>query len=480
VWQVADLDPGQEGVITLTGTLTEPLAAGVFLVNSAGITATDDITAANNRASATLLVLNAAPLAVDDSLMLRRDDNGDLSILATQPVTIPVLLNDSDPNSGNNIGLTVSAVGVGSQGGTVTINSNSLWVDYTPATAFTGTEIFTYTAQDSGGLTGTATVTVTVVNGDGGGSTLPGDSGGQVITVPNTGDGGLITITITLPGGSADKLTVVYIEQSTPRGDAPQGYVLAGLLFDLEAYLNHQLQPGYVFSTPITLTLTYSDTYADGLVKGEESLELRRWDGGHWRSSGITLTQRITASNQLTVVVDRAGSFALLDHDIRFTYLPLVTKGFAVAPDLVITNLVADGGGITVTVKNLGNTPVVDAFWVDVYFDPSPAPPPLNRTWQSIATYGANWGVTQTLAPGEVLTLTVGGPYYTAGSASFPAGAQVYGYVDSINYATTTGNVRESNEDNNVVGPVLSTAGSGTVPFSGQDSGEVSASLPAR
>jgi hypothetical protein len=33
--------------------------------------------------------------------------------------------------------------------------------------------------------------------------------------------------------------------------------------------------------------------------------------------------------------------------------------------------------------------------------------------------------------------------------------------VDSINYATTTGNIQENNEDNNVYGPVVSITGSG-------------------
>jgi hypothetical protein len=96
---------------------------------------------------------------------------------------------------------------------------------------------------------------------------------------------------------------------------------------------------------------------------------------------------------------------------------------------------------------------------VNVVFNPKPAPPTLNHTWQSIAPYGADWGVTQSLAPGESLTLTSGGPYYDDGSHAFPAGARVYAYVDSVNYDTTYGNVRESNEANNVFGPVVSTAG---------------------
>ena len=67
-------------------------------------------------------------------------------------------------------------------------------------------------------------------------------------------------------------------------------------------------------------------------------------------------------------------------------------------------------------------------------------------------------GVRQNLAL-ESLTLTSGGAYYfpNFSSPSFPGGAQVYVYVDSINYATIYGNVQESNEGNNVFGPVVST-----------------------
>lgn len=159
-------------------------------------------------------------------------------------------------------------------------------------------------------------------------------------------------------------------------------------------------------------------------------------------------------------------------------YLPLIFKNFIAAPDLVVDSITTGSGGPRVTIRNAGSTPVTDAFWVDVYFNPNPTPPPLNRTWQSIAPYGANWGVTQSLAPGESLTLTVGGPYYASGSSSFPAGAQVYAYVDSINYATTTGNVPESNEANNVFGPVVSTAG-GSLP-AGVEVESAPESLPER
>ncbi len=97
------------------------------------------------------------------------------------------------------------------------------------------------------------------------------------------------------------------------------------------------------------------------------------------------------------------------------------------------------------------------SFWVDVYFNPTQTPA-LNQPWNSIAPAGAVWGVTDPLGPGQSLTLVSGGPYYFAAysSPSFPGGAQVYGLVDSINHATNYGNVAESNETNNLFGPVTS------------------------
>jgi hypothetical protein len=372
-------------------------------------------------------------------------------------------------------------VGNGSQGGSVAINSNSLWVDYIPTTAFTGTETFTYTARDSGGLEDTATVTVTVVNGDGGGSTDPGDGVDQTITIPNTGGSGTITITITLPGGGSNTLSLLYNEQPTPGGAVPQGYVSAGLSFNLDAYLNQQLQAGYVFSRPITITLTYSDSDVAGLPQGEDSLELRRWDGSRWVSAGITVTNRAPASNQLTVIVDRAGEYALLGGDMTFTYLPLVVSGYTTAPDLVITDLSAGGDSITVKLENQGNAAVTDDFWVDVYFNPTETPA-LNQPWQNIAPAGATWGVTADIPAGDSLTLTVGDAYYATqySSSSFPTGAQVYGYVDSVSYASSTGAVYESNEGNNLFGPVTSGTGSGAVPLNSQGDGPDLAGLPQR
>ena len=70
-----------------------------------------------------------------------------------------VLDNDSDPDDDL---IAISAVGVTSNGGTLTINETNDRLLYSPAPGFVGTETFTYTLSDSTGLTDGATVTVTV------------------------------------------------------------------------------------------------------------------------------------------------------------------------------------------------------------------------------------------------------------------------------------------------------------------------------
>ncbi len=72
------------------------------------------------------------------------------------------------------------------------------------------------------------------------------------------------------------------------------------------------------------------------------------------------------------------------------------------------------------------------------------------------------WGITTSIPAGGSLALTTGGDYYFPEYSSptpLPVEANVYALVDSINYDTTYGAVLESDEDNNLFGPVISTTG---------------------
>jgi hypothetical protein len=143
-------------------------------------------------------------------------------------------------------------------------------------------------------------------------------------------------------------------------------------------------------------------------------------------------------------------------------FLPMVLKSQgAAAPDLTVESLTATSNQVEVVIKNWGSAPVTDAFWVDVYFDPS-VTPSLNQPWDTIASHGVVWGVTTSIPAGGSLTLITSGDYYFPEYSSpipLPVGANVYALVDSINYDTTYGAVRESDEGNNLFGPVTSTTG---------------------
>jgi hypothetical protein len=165
-------------------------------------------------------------------------------------------------------------------------------------------------------------------------------------------------------------------------------------------------------------------------------------------------------------------------------YLPMILKHHAPGPDLVVDSLVATSNAVTVTIKNQGNVPVADDFWVDVYFNPTETPG-VNKPWDTIASHGAVWGVTASIPAGGSLTLTTGGDHYFPEYSStppLPVGADVYALVDSINHSTTYGNVLESNEDNNLFGPVTSTAGVAgeTVPVGRQGQPSSMKGLPPR
>ncbi|MCH8992068.1 MAG: tandem-95 repeat protein, partial [Acidobacteria bacterium] len=97
--------------------------------------------------------VNDAPTATDDAFSVAED---------SVDVTLDVLANDSiTPDTGET--LTISSVGSGSAGGTITIAAGGGSLTYSPLANFFGSESFTYTINDgTPGSDDAATVTVTV------------------------------------------------------------------------------------------------------------------------------------------------------------------------------------------------------------------------------------------------------------------------------------------------------------------------------
>ncbi len=142
------------------------------------------------------------------------------------------------------------------------------------------------------------------------------------------------------------------------------------------------------------------------------------------------------------------------------------------APDLIVTSVailnrgaIGKPGNVQVVIQNVGNGPVTEEFWVDLYLNPHTVPTAVNQTWEMVGTQGAAWGILADalpLNPGESLTLTVTSPYFVSSSSqiSWPlaATAQIYVQVDSNNPGSAYGAVREYHEINgdpynNIFGP---------------------------
>jgi hypothetical protein len=107
-----------------------------------------DPTALTDTATVTVTVSNQPPVAVDDTA----------STPSNTPVTTNVVANDTDPESG---ALSIQSFTQGSNG---TVSCTVPNCTYTPNANFSGTDSYTYTISDPGGLTDVATVTVTVSN----------------------------------------------------------------------------------------------------------------------------------------------------------------------------------------------------------------------------------------------------------------------------------------------------------------------------
>ncbi len=95
----------------------------------------------------TVVAPNRAPVAVDDTVTVKKD----------MSKTIAVLANDSDPDGDT---LRVSATTAPAHGSIVVNLDNT--ITYTPAAGFTGSDTFTYTVRDPLGLTDIGTVNVMV------------------------------------------------------------------------------------------------------------------------------------------------------------------------------------------------------------------------------------------------------------------------------------------------------------------------------
>jgi uncharacterized repeat protein (TIGR01451 family) len=134
-------------------------------------------------------------------------------------------------------------------------------------------------------------------------------------------------------------------------------------------------------------------------------------------------------------------------------------------PDLVVTCLEVRPFSISLIIKNNGLAPVTEGFWLDIYLDPDYVPTAVNQPWYDVGDQGLVWGITQPLAPGQSLSMTLDSSYFGGrfGYVEWPIepGTVAFAQVDSYNPYNSDGAVIEDHEVlngfyNNIFGPVLS------------------------
>ncbi|WP_110515633.1 CSLREA domain-containing protein [Herpetosiphon llansteffanensis] len=128
-------------------------------------------------------------------------------------------------------------------------------------------------------------------------------------------------------------------------------------------------------------------------------------------------------------------------------FLPVVMRNCY--PDLVVSSITVDQQ-LEVIVTNQGNCAANAAFWVDLYLAPNPAPSHVNQQWWDVAQQGMVWGVTQSLEPGQSITLHPYDRYYSASRSAWSnhiaAQTKLYVQADAYNAATNYGAVLEVHE----------------------------------
>ncbi len=372
------------------------------------IAVSDGSLTASDAFTLTVNPANDQPVAHDDTYGIAED-----TVLA---VPAPgVLTNDSDADGDALTTIWLSAP----SHGTLSLGADGSFV-YTPTTDYHGPDSFAYKAHDSLVESNVATVTLNIHSGN----DAPVAVNDSYSTIKAT------VLSVAVPGvlgndtdADGDGLTAVY----------DSGPTHGALTLDSNGSFVYTPTADYV---------------------GPDSFAYMAFDN--------------TANSYVCTVTIMINDPAPAPLEVKI-YLPLIMRNAVVAPDLVVERIIATSNGAQVVIKNQGNAPVMDEFWVDLYVNPHPVPTGVNQTWNDgRCTQGIVWGVTTAalpIAPDGMITLTYGDDYYWPSLSSFgtlAAGTPIYVQVDSANVGTTFGAVRESHEIvngtyNNVSGPVVST-----------------------
>jgi peptide/nickel transport system substrate-binding protein len=130
----------------------------------------------------------------------------------------------------------------------------------------------------------------------------------STVTIPFTSTTGT-TANVQVPAGAVTQTMTIVAVPDVPAPDAPGGFQLGNLTFNLQAYVDNTLVPSATFASAITLTLHYNDQ-ALGLV-AEDQLLLLWWNGSDWVDAACGPYQRDLINNVLTVPICHFSQFSI-------------------------------------------------------------------------------------------------------------------------------------------------------------------------
>jgi hypothetical protein len=147
--------------------------------------------------------------------------------------------------------------------------------------------------------------------------------------------------------------------------------------------------------------------------------------------------------------------YGIAETDLQLTHkvcLPLVLREYVLLPDLVVTGIAVDPASpsvgqsvtVSVTVENQGAAATGSWFFVDLYVDP--VPPPDDPT-----DLGTHYAHCPPIEAGQSCLVTFTHTFTSNGSHTLYAQADTY---DGFNGSPEHGRIPESDETNNIYGPV--------------------------
>ena len=148
-------------------------------------------------------------------------------------------------------------------------------------------------------------------------SSVPTDTESTLVYYDTQGSPTVVQV----PAGAvSETTTLVYAPVETVT--APSNFFFAGYAFDLDAYQDGSLLPGFAFSVPVTVTLHYTEADIAGL--DEDSLVLEYWSGSGWVDAACGSYDRHPDEDWLAAPICHLSRFALFG---KYTvYLPLVLR----------------------------------------------------------------------------------------------------------------------------------------------------------